>query len=58
MATKGKHDLPITYRQLFSLDGSNLAGSSHNATLKGKITGLEETCKALQDELVYYKGEI
>ena len=29
-----------------------------NATLKGKIAGLEETCKALTEELNFYHGEI
>lgn len=28
------------------------------ATLKGKINGLEETCKALSEELNFYKNEI
>ena len=30
----------------------------YTATLKGKINGLEETCKALTDELNFYRGEI
>ena len=32
--------------------------SQYNATLKGKITGLEETCKALTEELTFYHNEI
>ena len=39
--------------------GASVTGnSSFNATLKGKITGLEETCKALSEELNFYHGEI
>ena len=33
-------------------------GAQFNATLKGKITGIEETCKALTEELNFYHGEI
>ena len=32
--------------------------NSYNATLKGKINGLEETCKALTEELNFYHSEI
>ena len=32
--------------------------NSFNATLKGKINGLEETCKALTEELTFYHNEI
>ena len=32
--------------------------NSYTATLKGKINGLEETCKALTEELLHYKDEI
>ena len=32
--------------------------NSYNATLKGKINGLEETCKALTEELNFYRDEI
>ena len=32
--------------------------NSYNATLKGKINGLEETCKALTEELNFYREEI
>ena len=32
--------------------------NSYTATLKGKINGLEETCKALTEELLFYKDEI
>ena len=32
--------------------------NSYTATLKGKINGLEETCKALTEELNFYKDEI
>merc|ERR1712228_680335 len=43
-------------------DGSTLGGSVsanvYNATLKGKINGLEETCKALTEELNFYRCEI
>lgn len=30
----------------------------YTATLKGKINGLEETVKALTEELTFYKNEI
>jgi hypothetical protein len=33
-------------------------GSVYNATLKGKINGLEETCKALTEEINFYHCEI
>ena len=32
--------------------------SVYNATLKGKINGLEETCKALTEEINFYHCEI
>mgnify|MGYP002525688560 CR=1 FL=1 len=32
--------------------------SVYNATLKGKINGLEETCKALTEEINFYHTEI
>ena len=32
--------------------------NQYTATLKGKINGLEETCKALTEELYLYKNEI
>lgn len=32
--------------------------NSYNATLKGKINALEETCKALTEELNFYRDEI
>ena len=32
--------------------------SGFHSTLKGKITCLEETCKALSEELTFYKHEI
>lgn len=44
-----------------SMNGGQNATSTNNtfiATLKGKINGLEETCKALSEELCFYKGEI
>lgn len=34
------------------------SSSVYMATLKGKISGLEETCKALTEELTFYKDEI
>ena len=34
------------------------SSSVYTATLKGKISGLEETCKALTEELTFYKEEI
>ena len=37
---------------------ASATGAQFNATLKGKITGLEETCKALTEELNFYHGEI
>ena len=41
------------------MNTSNAAASqSYNATLKGKINGLEETCKALTEELNFYRDEI
>ena len=43
-------------------DGSptrvSASNNVYNATLKGKINGLEETCKALTEELNFYKSEI
>ena len=33
-------------------------GSVFNATLKGKINGLEETVRVLADEIQFYGGEI
>ena len=39
-----------------ALPGSS--GSVYNATLKGKINGLEETVKALTSELNRYRDEI
>ena len=40
-----------------SVIGGNTS-NVYNATLKGKINGLEETCKALTEELNFYKNEI
>ena len=60
MQTKGKPPHHQLYLNLF-IDGSVLAGASNSvygATLKGKITGLEETCKALTEEINYYRTEI
>ena len=37
---------------------ASVNNASYNATLKGKITGLEETTKALTEELNFYHGEI
>ena len=37
---------------------SQAQANSYNATLKGKINGLEETCKALTEELNFYRDEI
>ena len=37
---------------------SQAQANSYNATLKGKINGLEETCKALTEELNFYHDEI
>uniref|UniRef100_A0A7S3CPX5 Uncharacterized protein n=1 Tax=Strombidium rassoulzadegani TaxID=1082188 RepID=A0A7S3CPX5_9SPIT len=45
-----------------SLEASNanqtMTAGAFTATLKGKINGLEETIKALQEELNFYKKEI
>ena len=41
-----------------AMNASANNANSYNATLKGKINGLEETCKALTEELVFYQGEI
>ena len=44
-----------------SADNSVIGGNTsnvYNATLKGKINGLEETCKALTEELNFYSNEI
>ena len=38
--------------------GATGQGSVYNATLKGKINGLEETCKALTEEINFYHTEI
>ena len=38
--------------------GGNTSSNVYNATLKGKINGLEETCKALSEELNFYRKEI
>jgi archaellum component FlaC len=35
-----------------------MTAGAFTATLKGKINGLEETIKALQEELHFYKKEI
>ena len=35
-----------------------MTAGAFTATLKGKINGLEETIKALQEELNFYKKEI
>ena len=40
------------------MNASATNANSYNATLKGKINGLEETCKALTEELQFYQGEI
>ena len=37
---------------------SNVNTGAFNATLKGKINGLEETIKTLTEELHFYKKEI
>ena len=37
---------------------ASATGAQFNATLKGKISGLEETCKALTEELNFYHSEI
>ena len=42
-----------------AITGASASNSnSFNATLKGKINGLEETCKALTEELNFYHNEI
>ena len=37
---------------------NTMTAGAFTATLKGKINGLEETIKALQEELNFYKKEI
>lgn len=46
-----------------SISNNRLLDDTHSnaiytATLKGKINGLEETVKALTEELTFYKNEI
>ena len=41
-----------------TMNASATNANSYNATLKGKINGLEETCKALTEELQFYQSEI
>ena len=36
----------------------NMTAGAFTATLKGKINGLDETIKALQEEIIFYKKEI
>ena len=43
---------------MMATNASATNANSYNATLKGKINGLEETCKALTEELGFYHGEI
>ncbi len=38
--------------------GATGGASTYNATIKGKINGLEETCKALTEEINFYHTEI
>ena len=38
--------------------GANMTAGAFTSTLKGKINGLEETIKARQEELNFYKKEI
>ena len=35
-----------------------MSAGAHSATVKGKITGLEETIRALQEEINFYKREV
>ena len=51
MQGKGKH------RQ-HNCSSDETHSAMYTATLKGKINGLEETCKALTEELIFYKNEI
>lgn len=37
---------------------ASTSANNFNATLKGKISGLEETCKALTEEINFYSSEI
>ena len=41
-----------------SLANNSMTAGAFTSTLKGKINGLEETIKALQEELNFYKKEI
>ena len=41
-----------------SVSNANVSAGAFTATLKGKINGLEETIKALQEEINFYKKEI
>ena len=48
-------------KSLDSMSNANqtqMTAGAFTATLKGKINGLEETIKALQEELNFYKKEI
>ena len=47
-------------KSLDSMSNANqtMTAGAFTATLKGKINGLEETIKALQEELHFYKKEI
>ena len=40
------------------MGASQMSAGAHSATLKGKITGLEETIKALQEEINFYRKEV
>ena len=41
-----------------SINNNQMTAGAFTSTLKGKINGLEETIKALQEELNFYKKEI
>ena len=41
-----------------SMGNNQMTAGAFTSTLKGKINGLEETIKALQEELNFYKKEI
>ena len=41
-----------------SLANNSMTAGAFTSTLKGKINGVEETIKALQEEIIFYKKEI
>ena len=48
----------IKFSMALNQTNASATNQQFNATLKGKIAGLEETTKALTEELNFYHGEI